>query len=118
MRFVRVAAAATSLLVIGAATSLGSAGAAANGVGTSTVSTSVLHVALGTSGSLLDVRLLGDDAQSTRDAKTAAAPTAFSKLTALHAGSSVLIDPTTSKSLDLTLSARARSTWPTPASRS
>lgn len=107
MRFVRVAAAATSLLVIGAASSLGSAGAATTGVGTSTVSTSVLRVALGTSGSLLDVRLLGDDAQSTLDSKTAAAPTAFSKLTALRATSTVLMDPTKTPAapLDLTLSA-------------
>src|SRR5687767_1265496 len=89
MRFVRVAAAATSLLVIGAASSLGSAGAATTGVGTSTVSTSILHASLGDAGSLLDVRLLGDEAQSTLDSKTAAAPTAFSKLTALKATSTV-----------------------------
>lgn len=101
MRFVRVAAAATSLLVIGAASSLGSAGAATTGVGTSTVSTSVLHASLGDAGSLLDVRLLGDDAQSTLDSKTAAAPTAFSKLTALKATSTVLTDPTTTKPLNL-----------------
>ena len=110
MRFVRVAAAATALLFIGATTSLGPAAAAATGVGTSTASTSILHVSLGTDGSLLDVRLLGDDAQSTIDSKTAPAPTAFSKLTALRATSTVLevptaADPTVSAPLDLTVSA-------------
>jgi len=105
MRFVKVAAAATSLLVLGAATSIGSAGAAATGVGTSRASTTVVGVSLGTNGSLLDVRLIGDDAQSTIDSKTAAAPEAFSKLTALRATSAIVDDPTTSQPLDLTLSA-------------
>jgi hypothetical protein len=90
MRFVRVAAAATALLLLGAVTSIGSAGAASTGVGTSNASTTVLHVALGNAGSLLDVKLLADSAQSTIDSKTAAVSTAFSKLTALRASSSVL----------------------------
>lgn len=105
MRFVKVAAAATSLLVLGAATSIGSAGAAATGVGTAKASTTVVGVSLGTDGSLLDVRLIGDDAQSTIDANTAAAPEAYSKLTALRAKSTIVNDPTTSAPLDLTLSA-------------
>ncbi|MDQ1444997.1 MAG: hypothetical protein QOI20_1461 [Acidimicrobiaceae bacterium] len=103
MRYVRVAAAATSLLLLGAVTSLGSAGAATTGVGTAKGNTTVVHVALGTSGSLLDVRLLGDDSLSSVDTKTSAAPSAFSKLTAVRASSKVMNDPTTSKPLDLTL---------------
>lgn len=105
MRFVKVAAAATSLLVIGAAASMGSAVAAPTGVGTSQASTTVVGVSLGTNGSLLDVRLIGDDAQSTIDEKTAAAPEAFSKLTAVRATSAIVDDPRTSQPLDLTISA-------------
>jgi len=86
MRFVRVAAAATSLLLLGAVTSIGSAGAATTGVGTSKASTTVVGVALGENGALLDVRLLGDDAGSTVDSKSEA----FSKLTAVHATSTVV----------------------------
>lgn len=105
MRFVKVAAAATSLLVIGAATSMGAAGAAPTGVGTSQASTTVVGLSLGTNGSLLDVRLIGDDAQSTIDEKTAAAPEAFSKLTAVRATSAIVDDPLTSQPLNLTISA-------------
>jgi hypothetical protein len=101
MRLTRVAAAATALFLFGAASSIGSAGAAATGVGTSKTSTTVLDVALGNAGSVLGVRLLGDDAQSTIDAKTAAAPQAFSKLTALTASSTIFNNPLTSQPLDL-----------------
>lgn len=90
MRFTRVAAAATSLLLFGASTTIGSAGAASTGVGTSKNSTTILDVSVGEEGALLGLRLLGDDSQSTIDTKTAAAPEAFSKLTALSASSTVL----------------------------
>ena len=82
MRLTRVAAAATSLLLLGASTTIGSASAASTGVGTSKASTTVLEVALGNAGALLDVQVLTDSAQSTTDTKTASAPEAFSKLTA------------------------------------
>lgn len=90
MRLTRVAAAATSLALFAASATIGSAGAASTGVGTSKASTTILDVAVGTDGALLGLRLLGDDSQSTIDAKTATAPEAFSKLTALSATSTVL----------------------------
>jgi hypothetical protein len=90
MRFVRVAAGATALLVLGASSSIGSAGAVSTGFGTSKSSTTVLNVGLGTAGSLLNVRILGDDARSTTDAKTASAPEAFSRLTALQTSSGLV----------------------------
>jgi hypothetical protein len=99
MRFTRVAAAATSLLLLGAAVSLGSAGAAPTGVGTAGATTNVLDVALGSAGSLLHVQVLSDQSQSTIDAKTSATPLADSKLTAASVASSVV------PALDLTLPA-------------
>jgi hypothetical protein len=86
MRLTRVAAAATSLLLLGASSTIGSANAATTGIGTSKASTTVLDVSLG---NLLGVKVLGDSAQSTIDSKTAAAPEAFSKLTAAAVTSSV-----------------------------
>ncbi|HEX9968806.1 MAG TPA: hypothetical protein VGB03_01605, partial [Acidimicrobiales bacterium] len=53
--------------------------AATTGVGTSEVTTTVLNVQLGTDGSVLGIRLLGDDARSTIDPKVAAGE-AFSRL--------------------------------------
>ncbi|HEV7886317.1 MAG TPA: hypothetical protein VGO92_02085, partial [Acidimicrobiales bacterium] len=105
MRLTRVAAAATSLLLLGASSTVGFASAATTGLGTSKASTTVLDVALGNSGSLLHVRVLGDDSRSTTDKKTAAAPEAFSKLTAASATSAVMNNPVTSKPLDLTIDA-------------
>lgn len=87
MRLTRVAAAATSLLLLGASTTIGSAGAASTGVGTSNTSTTVLDAALGNAGSLLDVQLLTDSAQSSIDSKTGAVPVAYSKLTAAQLSS-------------------------------
>jgi hypothetical protein len=88
MRFTRVAAAATSLLMLGAVTSIGAAGAAPTGVGTSKVSTTVLNVALGDAGSVLDVKVLDDTAQSTIDSATNSVPLADSKLAAASITSS------------------------------
>lgn len=87
MRNVRAAVAAiTSLLLIGAVSSLGTASAATTGVGTSDVTTTIVGVALGTDGSVLGVELLGDNARSTID-PAVSAPSAFSKLTAVDVSS-------------------------------
>src|SRR5260370_25950741 len=62
-----VAAAATAgLLAIGPLSGFASA-ATASGVGTATVSSTVLGVQLGTNGDLLSVRVLGDDGAATID---------------------------------------------------
>jgi hypothetical protein len=90
MRFTRVAAAATSLLLVGASVSLGSAGAAPTGVGTAGATTNVLDVALGNAGALLHVKVLSDQSQSTIDSKTSSTPLADSKLTAASVASSVV----------------------------
>src|SRR3954468_10987878 len=80
MRKVRAVLAATlATAIVGAVASAGSAGAATTGAGTSKASTSVLQVALGTNGSVLTLRLLGDDSQSTIDPKVSA-PAAFTRL--------------------------------------
>lgn len=82
MSKIRVAAAATALSLVGAMASMGPA-SAANGVGTSQVSTTVLNASVGAAGSVLGVRLLGDDARSTIDSAVSAAPEAYSRLSAL-----------------------------------
>lgn len=90
MRNVRAAVAAiTTVFVVGAATSFGSASAATSGVGTTDVTTTVVGIALGTDGSLLGVRLLGDDARSTID-PAVSAPEAFSRLTGVDVSSEVV----------------------------
>jgi hypothetical protein len=62
-----VAAAATAgLLAIGPLSGFASA-ATASGVGTATVSSTVLGVQLGTNGDLLSIRVLGDDGSATTD---------------------------------------------------
>jgi hypothetical protein len=87
MRKIRVAAAAiTTMTLVGAVTSMGSARAGTTGVGTSEVSTTVLDVQLGTDGSVLGVRLLGDDARSSIDPKVAAGE-AYSRLHAVSVSS-------------------------------
>ena len=88
MRSTRLAAAATTLALVGAATSIGPAGAATSGVGTGRADTTVLGVQLG-DGSLLSAGLLTDDARSTTDAAVATPSQAYSKITGLTLGSSV-----------------------------
>ncbi|HVF75019.1 MAG TPA: hypothetical protein VM938_08215 [Acidimicrobiales bacterium] len=91
MRNVRAAVAAvTTVVLVGAASSFGSASAATAGVGTADVTTTVVGVALGTDGSVLGVRLLGDDARATID-PAVSAPEAFSRLTGVEV-SSELVD--------------------------
>lgn len=90
MRNVRAAVAAiTTVFVVGAATSFGSASAATAGVGTTDVTTTVVGVALGADGSVLGLRLLGDDARATID-PAVSAPEAFSRLTAVEVSSEVV----------------------------
>ncbi len=79
MRFTRVAAAATALTLVGAATFVSPAKAATPGVGTALSSSSLLDVKLG---SLLNLKLLADEARSTID-PSVAQPEAFSRLNAL-----------------------------------
>lgn len=90
MRKLRLAAAATSLTLISAATAVGTADAAEKpGVGTTQAATTLLGIELGNNGSLLNLRLVGDDARATID--KAVAPTeAFSKLVPLSVTSSVI----------------------------
>jgi LPXTG-motif cell wall-anchored protein len=89
MHKLRVAAAATVIAVVAAFASMGQASAATTGVGTTETSTSLVDVALGSAGSLLHLRLVGDDAKATVD--PGVGPTsAFSQLFALKATSSVI----------------------------
>ncbi len=92
MRFAKVAAAATALSLVGAATLVSPAKAATAGVGTSAASSSLLDVALGTAGSVLNLRLLADDARSTID-PSVATPEAFSRLNIASITSSLLPAP-------------------------
>lgn len=96
MRTVRFIALGTALALSGAITA-GPATAAA-GVGTTTVSASLLSVELGANGSLLGVRLLGDDAKATIDPSVGPSE-AFSRLTALRITSSALPAPLNDLSL-------------------
>ncbi|HZQ26665.1 MAG TPA: hypothetical protein VFA94_03100 [Acidimicrobiales bacterium] len=67
---------------------MGPARAATTGVGTSSVSTTILGVDLG-DGSLLNVKLLADQSRSTIDPATSSAADAFTTLTPLHIGSAI-----------------------------
>ncbi len=98
MRIARMAAAATAISLVGAATLVSPANAGTPGVGTSATSSSILDVALGTGGSLLNLKVLADEARSTID-PSIASPEAFSKLNALSLTSSVLPAPLNNISL-------------------
>jgi hypothetical protein len=99
MRLARVAAAATAISLVGAATLVSPAHAATPGVGTSAASSSLLNVVLGTNGSLLNLKVLADEARSTIDPSTVAKPEAYSKLSALSLTSGVLPAPLNNVSL-------------------
>lgn len=81
MRLARVAATATAMSLVGAATLVATpaAHAATPGVGTSAATSSLLDVAVG---QLLNLKVLADDARATID-PSIAQPEAFSKLNAL-----------------------------------
>src|SRR5207302_5298637 len=66
------------------------ASAAPVGVGTTSATTTVLNVALGNNGSLLNIRLLGDDDRATIDPAVAKPSDAITKLTPLAITSSVI----------------------------
>jgi hypothetical protein len=89
MRFARVAAAATAISLVGAATLVSPAKADVAGVGTSAASSSLLNIAVGTAGSVLNLKVLADDARSTID-PSVAVPEAFSRLNALSLTSGLL----------------------------
>jgi LPXTG-motif cell wall-anchored protein len=69
MQKLRVAAAATAVALLGAFASVGQANAATStkGIGTTSTSSSLVDVALGTAGDLLHIRVLGDDSKATVD---------------------------------------------------
>ncbi|MDP1794955.1 MAG: hypothetical protein Q8K63_12550, partial [Acidimicrobiales bacterium] len=93
-----MAAVATAISLVGAATLVSPAEAATPGVGTSATSSSLLDVVLGTNGSLLNLKVLADEARSTID-PSVASPQAFSRLNALSLTSSVLPAPLNNISL-------------------
>jgi LPXTG-motif cell wall-anchored protein len=85
----RVAAVATLVALLAAFASIGSASAATPGVGTTETASSLLDVALGTSGSLLHLRVLGDNGKATVD--PAAGPmSALSQMSVVNLTSSLL----------------------------
>lgn len=86
---VRMTAAAAALSVTAAFSGVGPAGASTAGVSTTKASTTILGLELGKDGSLLNLRILGDDAQSTIDSLVAS-PHAFSRLVPASLTSSAL----------------------------
>lgn len=101
MRIARMAAAATAISLVGAATLVSPAHAATPGVGTAATSSSILDVALGTNGSLLNLKVLADEARSTIDPTVTSAREAYSRLNALSLTSSVLPAPLNNISLPM-----------------
>lgn len=99
MRIARMAAAATAISLVGAATLVSPAHAATSGVGTAATSSSLLDVALGTNGSLLNLKVLADEARATIDPTVSSAREAYSRLNALSLTSSVLPAPLNNISL-------------------
>jgi len=87
-RMLGAAASVTALLGAAAATG-GPAVAATNGVGTTRATTSVLNVALGQDGSLLNVRVVGDDGSANIDPKQGSPSSAASSISPLTSTSSV-----------------------------
>ncbi len=90
MSKLRVAAAATAITLIGAFASMGTANAAdAKGVGTTQTTSSLVDVALGSAGSLLRIRVLGDDSKATIDPAVGTS-SALTQMFGLKISSSVL----------------------------
>src|SRR5438552_7136445 len=89
-KFRMFGAGVTIAALLGAVASTGTAGAATStGVGTSKASDSILNVALGSNGSLLNLRLLGDDGSASIDPTVAKPSSASSALTAAQVTSSI-----------------------------
>jgi hypothetical protein len=91
MRKTRIFGAAVSLAaLLGAAAAAGGpASAATSGVGTTRATTTALNIALGSNGSLLNVRVLGDDGTANIDPKQGTPSSAASSLSPLTSTSSV-----------------------------
>src|SRR5436305_13429278 len=93
-RFRMFGAGVTIAALVGAVASTGTAGAATpTGVGTSKASDSILKVALGSNGSLLNLRLLGDDGSASIDPTVAKPAAASSPITAATGASPVVPHP-------------------------
>jgi hypothetical protein len=83
-------AAATVAVLLGASAAAGgTATAATNGVGTTTAKTTVLNVALGSGGSLLNLNVLGDNGTANIDPKAGTPSSAGSTISPLTSTSSV-----------------------------
>jgi hypothetical protein len=92
MRKFRMYGAALSVVaLLGATAAVGGTASAATptGVGTTRATTTLLNVALGTDGSLLNVRLVGDDGTANIDPKQGTPAAASSALTPLAISSSI-----------------------------
>src|SRR5947209_10060183 len=91
MRKTRMFAAAVSLAALLGATAAagGTATAQTNGVGTTKATTTAVNVALGSNGSLLNVRVLGDDGSANIDPKQGTPSAAASSIAPLTSTSSV-----------------------------
>src|SRR5438270_9772866 len=91
MRKTRMFAAAISLAALLGATAAagGTASAQTNGVGTTKATTTAVNVALGSNGSLLNVRVLGDDGSANIDPKQGTPSAASSSISPLTSTSSV-----------------------------
>ncbi|MBV8160558.1 MAG: hypothetical protein JO265_06510, partial [Acidimicrobiia bacterium] len=91
MRKTRVFGAAVSLAALlgAAAATGGTASAQTTGVGTTNATTTVLNVSLGSNGSLLTVRVLGDDGTANIDPKEGSPASAVSDISPLTTTSSV-----------------------------
>jgi len=91
MRKTRMLAAGVALAALLGATAAagGTATAQTTGVGTTKAATTALNVALGSNGSLLNVRVLGDDGSANIDPKQGAPSAASSAISPLTSASSV-----------------------------
>src|SRR5438874_6792385 len=90
-RFRMFGAAASVAALLGAAAAAGgTASAATSGVGTTRATTTVLKVALGDNGSLLNVQVVGDDGSANIDPKQGSPSKATSSLSPLDVSSSVV----------------------------
>lgn len=90
MRTKQLAASLIVLALAGAYASSGGASAATPGVGTASEATTILSIALGKSGSLLNIQALSDTSRSTINPQVATPSQAFTRLSPLSISSSVI----------------------------
>ena len=100
MRKTRMFAAAVSLAALLGATAAagGTASAQTNGVGTTKATTTAVNVALGSNGSLLNVRVLGDDGSANIDPKQGTPSAAARRRTATASSYVVTLTATPKRS--------------------